>query len=68
MARTKKPNYDTRIVLPTEPSAYTGWKKEGVVLKTMYHHYGLPGRIGEVVQVDPDVFDELVKKGFLKEI
>jgi hypothetical protein len=34
----------------------------------MYHAYGLPGRIGDIVAVDPTKFDELVSKGFLKAI
>jgi hypothetical protein len=34
----------------------------------MYHAYGLPGRIGDVVTVDPTKYDELVAKGFLKAI
>lgn len=34
----------------------------------MYHAYGLPGRIGDIVDVDPLLYDELVKKGFIKTI
>jgi hypothetical protein len=68
MAR-KKPEYQTRIVEPTfTPEPAIGWQKQGIVLKTMYHAYGLPGRIGDVVTVDPTKFDELVAKGFLKAI
>jgi hypothetical protein len=70
MAR-KKPEYQTRIVEPAPtftPEPTIGWQKQGIVLKTMYHAYGLPGRIGDVVTVDPTKFDELVAKGFLKAI
>jgi hypothetical protein len=70
MAR-KKPEYQTRIVEPAPtftPEPAIGWQKQGIVLKTMYHAYGLPGRIGDVVTVDPTKYDELVAKGFLKAI
>ena len=68
MAR-KKAEYQTRIVEPAfTPEPKTGWQKQGIVLKTMYHAYGLPGRIGDIVAVDPTKFDELVAKGFLKAI
>ncbi len=68
MAR-KKLEYETRIVEPAfTPEPTTGWQKQGIVLKTMYHAYGLPGRIGDVVTVDPTKFDELVAKGFIKPV
>lgn len=68
MAR-KKPEYETRIVEPAfTPEPTIGWQKQGIVLKTMYHAYGLSGRIGDVVTVDPTKYDELVAKGFIKPI
>lgn len=68
MAR-KKPDYQTRIVEPAfTPEPKMGWQKHGIVIKTMYHAYGLPGRIGDIVAVDPTKYDELVQKGFIKAI
>lgn len=61
---TQQPEYTTRVVEPQR----NGWQKQGVVTKTMYHAYGLPGRIGDIVDVDPVLYDELVKKGFIKAI
>ena len=71
MAKIKRPRYQTRIVeaeatFTPEPSM--GWQREGLVLKTMYHAYGISGKRGEIVAVDPTKFDELVSKGFLKAI
>jgi len=39
-----------------------------IVIKTMYHAFGLPGKIGDLVEVDNDRYDELIKKGFIKAI
>ena len=71
MAKIKRPQYQTRIVEsePTfTPEPTMGWQREGLVLKTMYHAYGISGKRGEIVWVDPTKFDELVSKGFLKAI
>ncbi len=67
MARGRKPEYETRIVTP-EVSKPNGWKKEGIVIKTMYHAYGFSGKIGDVIDVDPAVYDELVEKKFIKPV
>jgi hypothetical protein len=74
--RRNTPSYETRVVTPPQPAtqdvqpAYKpgGWTKKGIVIKTMYHAYSLPGKIGDVVDVDNDKYDELIKKGFIKEI
>ena len=64
--RRTTPQYETRVVKPTlQPN---GWTRQGIVIKTMYHAFGLPGKIGDVVDVDNDLYDELIKKGFIKEI
>ena len=67
MAKGRKPEYETRIVTP-EVSKPNGWQKEGEVIKTMYHAYGMPGRIGDVVSVPMDMYDELVEKKFIKPV
>ena len=64
MAKRQGPGYQTRIVTPeVTPS---GWKKEGIVIKTMYHAYGFSGKIGDVIDIDPQFYDELVEKNFIK--
>lgn len=70
MAKGRKPGYETRIVTAEhqELPKPRSWQKEGVVTKTMYHAYGLPGRIGDVVEVPMDLYDELVKKEFIKPV
>lgn len=78
MAKGRKTaTYETRVVgastgtpsyLPgtSEVPKPRSWKKEGIVIKTMYHAYGFPGKIGDVVEVDPAYYDELVDKKFIK--
>ena len=70
MAKGRKPVYETRIVTPEyhEAPKPRSWQKEGEVIKTMYHAYGLPGRIGDIVEVPMDMYDELVEKKFIKPV
>ena len=63
--RRTTPEYQTRIVTP---SVSSGWVKQGIVLKSMYHAYNKSGKIGDIVDVDNDLYDELIKKGFIKAI
>ena len=68
MAKGRKTaTYETRVVVPEVPKPRS-WKKEGIVIKTMYHAYGFPGKIGDVVDVDPAYYDELVDKKFIKPV
>lgn len=70
MAKGRKPSYETRVVTPdtSETPRPRSWQREGVVIKTMYHAYSLPGKIGDVVSVPMDLYDELVEKKFIKPI
>ena len=74
MARPKKIKdgeglHDFPVSVPeyqTRPLSGSSWKKEAVVLKTMYHKFGLPGRIGDTVFVNPDMYDQLIKEKFIR--
>lgn len=74
MARPKKIKedkdlHDFPVHVPeyqTRPLSCSSWKKEAVVLKTMYHKFGLPGRIGDTVFVNPDMYDQLIKEKFIR--
>lgn len=80
MAKGRKtPNYETRVVgastgtpsyLPgtTEVPKPRSWKKEAIVLKAMLHNYGFSGKVGDVVEVDPTYYDELIAKKFIKAV
>lgn len=74
MARPKKIKddkdlHDFPVQIPeyqTRPIIKSSWKREAVVLKTMYHRFGLPGKIGDTVFVNPDMYDLLIKEKFIR--
>lgn len=60
------PTYETRPLAAEAKPKTNDWKKEAIVLKTMYHRFGLPGRVGDKVLINPDMYDLLVNEKFIK--
>ena len=68
----RKRKYNTAIIeseIKTDMKPHKSeWFKSGKVLKTMMHRYRIGGKRGDIIDVNPDLYDELVKNNFLEPI
>lgn len=62
----RKSKYTTAII--EKEDFKSDWFKSGKVLKTMMHKYRIGGKVGDIIDVNPDLYDELVKNNFLEPI